>query len=79
MSLHFMRMGAVKFMFIQDLWLNFVHLTFKHGLSGAKTGAQMCVAKISDKIHFGHPTGKSVFRVSSRERLKLVCSTTETG
>ena len=39
----------------------------------------MSVAKISDKIHSGHPTRKSVFRVSSRERLKLVCSSTETS
>ena len=33
-------MRAVKSMFIQDLWLHFVHLTFKHGLSWAKTWVQ---------------------------------------
>ena len=75
-----MRMRAVKFMFIQDLELNFVHLTFKHGLLGLKFGpSKMSLAKISDKIHSGHPTRKSVFRISSRERIKLVCSSTETS
>ena len=39
----------------------------------------MSVAKIGDKIHLGHPTRKSVFGVSFWERLKLVCSATETN
>ena len=58
-----MRMREVKFMFIQGLWLHFVHLNMV--FLGLKLGpSKMSVAKLSDKIHLGHTTRKSVSGVS---------------